>query len=137
VDSAGLPKGAITYRYLASRPESHIVFPGSTLVRRLGGDELNALGGGSAGFAGGIFSTGASGDAIYSWYDGQLIGHGWRFREISALTTETSARAYVRGSREYITVGIDDPALLSNTVGQSMPSGVTLYEFTYTVDPIH
>jgi hypothetical protein len=134
-DSAGLPKGAITYKYLSSRPESRIVFPGSTLVRRLGGDELNALGGGSSGFAGGIFSTGASGEAVYSWYEGQLLGHGWRFREISALSTETSARAYVRGSREAITVGIDNPALLGNVVGQKMPTGMTLYEFTYSVDP--
>ncbi len=111
------------------------MYPGSTTVRRLGGDQLDASGGGSSGFAGGIFTTRAQGEEVYAWYDAQLLGHGWRAKEVPLLSTETSAREYIRGTREYINVGIDDPGMLSKTVGQAMATGQTLYEFTYTVDP--
>ncbi|MFN2462306.1 MAG: hypothetical protein ABR573_00200 [Candidatus Dormibacteria bacterium] len=101
-----------------------------------GGERKDAFAGVSAAHEGGILTTPDNPEQIYNWYQTRLLAAGWTFEgDIARVSTESSAQGYVRGKRETITLGIDNPKLLRDTLGHPVPASSTIYEYRYFINP--
>ena len=85
-------------------------------------------------FAGAILGTPDSPAHVYAWYQQRLLADHWKPYQLAALlSTQLSAQAYQRGTRESFVVAIDDPHQLSSVIGSQLPAGGTLFEYTYSI----
>ena len=137
-DHDGLPLGPVSYQFVNSRPPAQLVYPGAKTLRVIGHGESSypAEGVTNAAFAGGILTSPDAPNQIYTWYRQRLSADGWKPYTLAALlSTQMSAKGYQRGSRELFVVAIDDPRQLGAVVGSQMPTGGTLFEYTYSISP--
>lgn len=86
-------------------------------------------------FAGAILVTHDSPAQVYAWYQQKLLADHWKAYQLAALlSTQLSAQGYQRGTREFYVVAIDDPKQLSGVIGAQVPTGGTVFEYTYTIE---
>jgi hypothetical protein len=137
LDSNSLPIGPVSYDFIHARPDASLRYPGSTIFSPFGtGERIDPVTGKQGAYIGAVMTTSASPDQIYEWYGTQLRGLGWTsLGAASRLGTQVSAQRYERGTRELFLVAIDDPTLLQATIGRAPPPSVTVYEYTYAIDP--
>ena len=137
LDKSGLPLGAVSRKFVESRFEGHLVYPGATLFRSVGRDEeRNSIEGGmNAAFTGGIYTTDDPASRIYSWYRNELVPRGWKDLDVGLGGADSSAAGYQRGARERILVEMDKPELLHDIIGGMIPTGHTIFEERYYVGP--
>ena len=136
-DRDGLPTGPVTYRFVDSRPEAHLVYPGATVLASTGttesSDPLEGLK--NSAFAGAVLVTRDPPDQVYAWYQKQLSARGWKPYQLAALlSTQVSAAGYRRGVREFFVGAVDDSHMFRVAPG-AVPAGGTLFEFTYSIEP--
>jgi hypothetical protein len=136
-DSATLPVGPVSYQFVSSRPEAHLVYPGAQLAQNLGGGEQgNPIeGGSSSAFAGAILTTPDSPRDIYGWYRAQLESRHYHPYDILSSPVWISEQGYERGPRERVIVALDDPAALAKVLGHAIPKGNTVFEVRYMIFP--
>lgn len=133
VDGFGLPVGQpITRAELASHPESHLFYPGSTLVRSVGSDQIAnpAAGEPDPAYDGAILTVSASPDHLYSFYEQQLVARGYHSVTDYRLSSQVSGQAWEVDQRVQVQVGIFDPARLQqdqNITAVTQP-GELVYE---------
>jgi len=137
LDRAGLPTGPVSYDEVNRHVEAHLYYPGSTQVSRFGSGEYHhpLSGHNDAAFAGAILTSTASPAQIYLWYQRRALKHRWYSHDFIPLTTQRSTEGFVRGAREIFIVAIDDPKMLGETTGRSIPQGRTVYEIRYEILP--
>jgi hypothetical protein len=115
VDAFGLPIGKpITRAELATHAESHLFYPGSTVVRSVGSNQIAnpAAGEPDPAYAGAILTASATADQLYAFYQQQLLARGYHSVTDYRLSTQVSGRAWEVDQRVQVQVGIFDPALL-------------------------
>lgn len=136
-DSNRLPVGMVSYDFIKSRPEAHLYYPGSTVFSPFGGpEERHLFESNNSAFAGAVLITKDPPEQIYQWYKDWMLSHGWQPHVFPRATTQTSLEGYVRGSRERFFVAMDDPELLSGTLGRKVPQGEgTVFEITFLIVP--
>lgn len=136
-DAAGLPTGPVSYAEVNRHVEAHLAYPGSRPVARFGAGEYHhpLSGHDDAAFAGGILATVATPAQVYHWYERWTAAHGWRPYAVSTLSTQRSAQGFERGRREFFIVAIDNPHLLSETIGRPIPRARTIDEISYSILP--
>jgi len=134
--ACSLPKVAVTRQDLQCHPEANLFYPGSTVFERLGASQTTAaFEGTNPAFSGAILISADPVTKIYAWYDSWLKQRNW-YRSPLLGAGYVSAHGYARvGGREAFGVDIDDPARLSATIGQKVPSGGTIFEIRYIVFP--
>ncbi len=137
LDRAGLPTGPVSYDEVNQHVEAHLYYPGSTQVSRFGSGEYHhpLSGHNDAAFAGAILTSTASPAQIYLWYQRWALRRRWYSHDFIPLTTQRSTEGFVRGAREIFIVAIDDPKMLGETTGRSIPQGQTVYEIRYEILP--
>ena len=138
VDNNGLPLGKVSYDFLKSRPEAHLYYPGSKVFSLLAGpEERNFIEGGkNSAYVGAKLISNDSPEQIYRWYKDWMLSNGWQPRDIARVTFQISAEGYARGSRERFSVAVNDPELLSGTLGQEiLQDGGTIFDIIYLVTP--
>jgi len=136
LDRDGLPLGSVSYEFVNSRPPAHFVYPNAQTLRVIGHGESRypAEGVTNSAFAGAILATHDSPAQVYAWYQQKLLADHWKPYQLAALlSTQLSAEGYQRGTRETFVVAIDDPHQLSGVIGTQMPTGGTLFEYTYSI----
>jgi hypothetical protein len=138
-DAQGLPRGPVTFDQVRSHPEAHLFYPGAQVYWPVGGEEQRNWieGGSNPAFSGAILISQVSTDEIYSWYQTWLYSHGWEVdhRAIGS-TVWVSYRGFRRGAREEFTVAIDNPQLLSGTLGTKVPTDRgAVFEALYQILP--
>lgn len=126
----------VSYQEVSSRPEANLLYPGSTVIRKVGsGQEPSFAGNKSPAFAGAVAATTATAQQVNDFYSKWMTAHGWTPYSIGLVGPEISAQGYQRGARERFTLGIDDPKLLAGTISSSIPRDKTIYEFRYFLPP--
>jgi hypothetical protein len=136
-DTTWPPKGPVTYKAAAARPEGHLIYPGAKLWQHLGHDEITSGFGQGPGYAGAILLSEDPATAVRAWYKEWLLAHGYRVVWSGggdngvALTKDQ----YQRGFRDRFILYIDDPAKLAATTGGRAPRARTVFDATYTVWP--
>ena len=134
--SDGLPRGPISYQEVSSHPEANLVFPGSSVVRKIGSGQLATFAGDrNPAFAGAIAATHAAPEAVNAFYRQWMLQHGWTPYDVFLVGGQLSNEGYKRGPRERFTIGIDDPKSMSKSISSPIPKGETVYEFRYFLPP--
>jgi hypothetical protein len=136
LDRNGLPLDPVSYQFVNSRPPAHLLYPNVQTLRVIGHSESRypAEGVTNSASAGAILVTHDSPAQVYAWYEQRLLVDHWKPYQLAALlSTQLSARGYERGTRELFVVAIDDPHQLSGVIGTQLPTGGTLFEYTYTI----
>jgi hypothetical protein len=133
VDASGLPTNqAVTQRELLGFPETHLYYPGSTVVRKVGasqtpthpGEEPNPA------YSGAILTARTSAASLYTWYDNALTARGYTSAADYRPSSQTSGRAWQLHHRLQVQVGIFDPAALDSGLRMAgpVPAGTVVYE---------
>ena len=131
----------VSYQDLQCHPEAHLFYPGAKVYERLGASQSTTIDGElNPAFSRAILISSAPVSQIYAWYDSWLTAHGWYRGPVIRVTTYLSSHGYARSrpgdyGREAFIVNIDNPALLSTTLGHQVPSGGTIFEVRYVVFP--
>ncbi|MDQ6899761.1 MAG: hypothetical protein M3072_09660 [Candidatus Dormibacteraeota bacterium] len=136
LDSERLPLGPVSYQFVNSRSPAHLVYPNAQTLRVIdqGESRYPAEGITNSAFAGAILLTQDSPAEVYSWYQAHLQADRWKpFQLAALLSTQLSAQGYQRGAREAFVVAMNDPKQLSGVIGKQLPSGGTLFEYSYSV----
>lgn len=131
-----MPKSPVSYEAVSSRAPAHLSYPSAQTLRVLGTGETRypAEGVTNSAFAGAVLMSRDSPAEVYAWYHDHLTSDGWKTYQLAALlSTQVSAQGYQRGTRERFVVAIDDPRRLSAVIGSQLPTGATLFEYTYTI----
>ena len=117
-DTSWPPKGPVTYKAAAARPEGHLFYPGAKLWGHLGGDEKTSGFGQASGYAGAILLTDDSSSQVRAWYKEWLLGHNWQLYSSGGGDTGIALwkDQYERGTRENFILYIDDPARLDSFI---------------------
>lgn len=136
-DTTWPPKGPVTYKAAAARPEGHLVYPGARLWQHLGHDEITSGFGQGTGYAGAILLTEDPAAKVRAWYKGWLLAHGWKLYSSGGGATSAALTQdqYDRGTREDFNLTVDDPQKLAATTGGRAPRARTVFDATYTVWP--
>ncbi len=136
LDRESLPLDPVSYQFVNSRSPAHLVYPNAQTLRVIGHGESRypAEGVTNSAFAGAILVTQDSPAQVYAWYQAQLHADHWKpFQLAALLSTQLSAQGYQRGARENFVVAIVDPKQLSGVIGKQLPSGGTLFEYSYSI----
>jgi hypothetical protein len=133
VDGFGLPVGQpITRAELATHAESHLFYPGSTVVRSVGSNQIAnpAAGEPDPAYAGAILTVSATSDQLYAFYDQQLLAKGYHSVTDYRLSSQVSGQAWEVDQRVQVQVGIFDPALLQQdqNITTATQPGELVYE---------
>jgi len=99
--SCGTP---VTQADLAKRPEAHLFYPGSHMLKTRGNDEQLTEGGISLAEVITDLSVNAEADQIYSWYSSQLTAKGWTLRKSERVNG--SFDLFTRGDRDLFEIGV-------------------------------
>jgi hypothetical protein len=104
----------VTRADLRVRPESHLFFPGSTIVAHVGADQTPTRAGEepNPAYIGAVLIVGATSSQLYAWYGSRLQPRGFRPVTDYRLASQTSGRAWQIHHREQVQVGVFDPGLL-------------------------
>jgi hypothetical protein len=133
VDAFGLPVGPpITRAELETHAESHLFYPGSKLVRRVGSNQIpnphdtepNPA------YAGAILTASATPDQLYAFYRKELRPRGFYAVNDYRLSSQVSGRTWEVDQRVQVQVGIFNPLLLKqdqNITAVTQP-GELVYE---------
>jgi hypothetical protein len=138
-DGQGLPRGPVRIDQVKTHPEAHLFYPGAHLYWPIsGGQQDNFVDGGTNfPFAGGILMSRDSSDAIYKWYADWLTTRGWAQYQNVSSTTWLSHMDFKRGTREFFTIAVEDPAALSRVLGTRVPTDRgTVFEVRYEIAPV-
>jgi hypothetical protein len=127
----GLGTGSVSLSEVRSHQEAQLYYPGAQVFQLVGDGETSS----SSAFAGAILTSTAGSSAIYSWYASWMESHGWTAYGVPRAGTQESAQGYERGAREPFIVAIDNPPLLSETVGRQVPGETTVFEISYLIFP--
>jgi hypothetical protein len=136
LDEWGIPKGPVSLQFLESRPEAHLIYPGSHVITPLGYATDPQSG---YAFYGGIcWIKGAYWAQIAYWYDEWLRAHGYHLRDNWVLDSGPHITGFVwdhPSRRLGFDLALDDPKLLYNITGIQAPTGegIVVYEYTYSV----
>jgi hypothetical protein len=103
--SCGSPP--VTAEALGTRPEAHLLYPGSNLISTSRQDEHLSAGGTYPGMLTQSFFANASLDEIYGWYVSQLDAKGWTLQQKERVNG--SYDLFTRGDREVFQVGAGAP----------------------------
>jgi hypothetical protein len=133
VDASGLPTNRpVTQQQLLLFPETHLYYPGSTVVRKVGasqtpthpGEEPNPA------YSGAILTARASAASLYTWYENALRARGYTSAADYRPSTQTSGQAWQLHHRLQVQVGIFDPAALDSNmrIAVTVPAGSIVYE---------
>jgi hypothetical protein len=133
VDASGLPTNQpVTRSELQHFPESHLFYPGSTMVRQIGANQTPTSPGEEpdAAYTGAILTAPVSSTALFVWYATMLNGRGFTAAISHRLSTQTAGQAWQRHRRLQVQVGVFDPAALEAATGirVAVPSGTVVYE---------
>jgi hypothetical protein len=135
VDAFGLPVGQpITRAELAAHAESHLFYPGSTMVRSVGSNQIANPGAGEPdpAYAGAILTASATAAQLYAFYEQGLLARGYRSVNDYRLSSQISGRAWEVDQRVQVQVGIFDPVLLQQD--QNITTVTQPGELVYEVD---
>jgi len=119
-DSSGLPVNRpVTRADLTSRPETHLRFPGSVVVKTVGmgetpnksGEEPNPA------FTGAIFEAHATPGQLYAWFGASLSRREFSPARYFMQADQTSGQAWQFRHRLQVQVGVFDPNLLRSDAG--------------------
>jgi hypothetical protein len=134
-DTSWPPKGPVTYKAAAARPEGHLTYPGARLWQHLGGDEVSSGFGQTSGSAGAILLSDDPADKVRAWYKDWLLARGWSVVWSGGGDTSVALTKdqYSRGTRENFLLYVDDPAKLAATIGDQAPHAHTVFESRYIV----
>lgn len=125
-DSSGLPVNRpVTRADLTSRPETHLRFPGSVVVKRVGMDETPNESGEepNPAFTGAIFEAHATPSQLYAWFGSSLSKSGFGPARYFMQADQTSGRAWQFRQRLQVQVGVFDPNLLRSDAGIAVKPG--------------
>ncbi len=120
VDAFGLPVGQpITRGELLAHDESHLFYPGSTLLREIGsnqtpnpnGEEPNPA------YAGAILTASVTAGGLYAFYGRELRARGFHMVNDYRLSSQVSGEAWEVDQRVQVQVGIFDPRRLEADQG--------------------
>lgn len=136
-DTTWPPKGPVTYKAAAARPEGHLVYPGARLWQHLGHDEITSGFGQGTGYAGAILLSEDPATAVRAWYKEWLLAHGWKLYSSGGGDNSVALAQdqYVRGTREGFLLTVDDPKKLAAATGGKAPMARTVFDFRYIVRP--
>jgi hypothetical protein len=137
LDADGLPLGPVTYKDISAHPETQLYYPDATVISIRGSDERTVMiKSRSAAFGGAILASQATAEQIYAWYREYLTAHHWSSCDALMALNQVSLQAYCRGHREHFVVAVDNPRLLQETLGQTLPPDAkTIFETTYLISP--
>jgi hypothetical protein len=131
VDGFGLPlHRPVTQQELRAHRESHLLYPGSRVVRRVGSDEREQPGAEEPdpAFAGARAVAPVPAGALYRWYDRRLVALGYRRAAFYRTSDEVSGRAWtVPGGNEQVQVAVFAPGS-AGTPGGTAKGGVAYQE---------
>jgi hypothetical protein len=110
VDALGIPlHRPVTERQLARLPQSHVLYPGSLVVRQVGSDERRQRGEAEPdpAYAGVVATAHASPAELLRWYDDQMRGRGYRAATYYRAANQSTGGAWtLPGNREQVQVGV-------------------------------
>jgi hypothetical protein len=129
----GLPTNrALTMVEVSARPEAHLHYPGSVVVKAVGADEVATRDTEpDPAYAGAILTTTASATQLYAWYAQLLTAQGYRQVTYYRMSDQVSGVAWrAPGGREQVQVGVFDPAELASQqhITVAAPAGTVVYE---------
>jgi hypothetical protein len=133
LDSMGIPTNrAITRLELSTHPEAELRYPGSTLVKVVGADEVKTRDSEpDPAYVGGILTTTATSVQLYAWYAQWLTARGYNQVTYYRMSDQTSGVAWrAPGGREQVQIGIFDPAQLASQqhISVAAGAGTLVYE---------
>ena len=131
-DETGIPIGKVDYKFVSSRPEATLYYPGAKIFQKFG---LGQRQKGTVAFAGAIMTTDDTPEEVYAWYDAWLVSNNY-YNDTSwggIADTQKSVMTYSKNERERFEVAINDPKGLSLTLGKEVPTDVTVFEFSYII----
>ena len=133
VDSLGLPTNRpITQLELSTHPEAKLRYPGSTLVKVVGSDEVATRDPEpDPAYVGAILTTTATSAQLYAWYVDWLTAHGYHPVTYYRMSDQTSGVAWrAPGGREQVQIGIFDTAELAaqQHISVAAGAGTLVYE---------
>jgi hypothetical protein len=99
-DAAGIPQGPISASWLRTRPEAHLVYPGADAIETSVGAEFKELDAANPAVVDIDFYSGATPEAISSWYSTHLRAAGWQPAVLLGSTTDVWQIGFRRGPRE-------------------------------------
>ena len=133
LDSLGLPTNRpISQLELSTHPEAQLRYPGSTLVKVVGSDEVATKDPEpDPAFVGAILTTTATAAQLYAWYANWLTAHGYQRVTYYRMSDQTSGVAWrAPGGREQVQVGVFDTAELAaqQHISVAAGAGTLVYE---------
>ncbi len=123
----GLPTNrAITQAELSTHPEAQLRYPGSTLIKVVGSDEVATRDEEpDPAYAGAILTTNATPKQLYAWYADWLSARGYRQVTYYRMSDQTSGVAWrAPGGREQVQIGVFDATQLAAQQHVSVATGV-------------
>jgi len=135
-DANGIPNPLVSYEYVSSKPEAKLFYPNGKLFQHFGRKQVQVEEGLGVAFVGAIMTTTDTPEDVYSWYNTWLVAHGWKENVLAERVMaggQNSVKDYERGTREVFDIAMDDPKLLSETLGKKVPTNVTVFEFSYMI----
>jgi hypothetical protein len=133
LDAMGLPTNRpITRIELSGRPEAQLRYPGSTVVKVIGADEVATRDPEpDPAYAGAILTAKTSAAQLYAWYADWAKAHGYHQVTYYRMSDQTSGVAWrAPGGREQVQVGVFDAAQLAaqQHINASAGAGTLIYE---------
>jgi hypothetical protein len=127
VDSSGLPTNRpVTEGDLQAFEVTHLVYPGSRLLTRVGADQTPTRPGEepNPAYIGAILVATATSTQLYAWYDRQLTAKGYEPAPDYRLSSESSGQAWQIHKRLQVQVGVFTPAgVPPAAAGEQNPAG--------------
>jgi hypothetical protein len=99
-DKQGIPLGPVSASWLATRPESSLVYPGSDVLSRRASAEHRELAVSEPATAATVFYTIDDPTRVAAWYREQLAAMAWQTSTDFSYSTEKQHWAFIRGTRE-------------------------------------
>ena len=133
VDAFGLPLGQpITRGELLAHDESHLFYPGSTLVREIGANQTpnSESEEPNPAYAGAILIASVTADELYTFYGNALRARGFRMVNDYRPSSQVSGEAWEVDQRVQVQIGVFDPGLLraDEGIGTIVGPGQLVYE---------
>jgi hypothetical protein len=129
----GLPTNKpLTQAELSARPEAHLRYPGSLLVKPVGSDEVATRDSEpDPAYSGAILTSTATATQLYAWYAKWLTSHGYHQVTYYRMSDQRSGVAWrAPGGREQVQIAIFDPVELASQqhISVATAAGTVIYE---------